>query len=194
MKAMNKLRKVLTGFAVLSLSASAAIAREDRGPQPRNANPAMVQGRVASTCTPASARTNLDINNVRTLILNGGDMWWDQGSSGNARYEIPKNDDPAAPKKHSLFAGSIWVGGKDAGGTLKVAAQTYRQTTVLGIGFWPGPLSTVDATITRDECRRWDRQWMVTRKEIQDHILATLAQDPAYVMPAAIRDWPLLAT
>lgn len=98
MKAMNKLRKVLTGFAVLSLSASAAIAREDRGPQPRNANPAMVQGRVASTCTPASARTNLDINNVRTLILNGGDMWWDQGSSGNARYEIPKNDDPAAPK------------------------------------------------------------------------------------------------
>lgn len=187
---MNKLRKVLTGIAVLSLSASAAIAREDRGPQPRNSNPAMVQGRVASTCTPASARTNLDINNVRTLILNGGDMWWDQGSSNNARYEIPKNDDPTAPKKHSLFAGSIWVGGKDAGGTLKVAAQTYRQTTVLGIGFWPGPLSTVDATITRDECRRWDRQWKVTRKEIQDHILATLAQDPAYVMPAAIRDWP----
>jgi len=151
--------------------------------------PRLIQGRVASNCTPAAARTNLDINNVRTLILNGGDMWWDLVNN-IARYEIPKNDDPAQPKKYSLFAGSVWIGGKDAGATLKVAAQTYRQTSVLGVGFWPGPLSTVDATISRDECRRWDRQWKVSRREVQDHIAAIAAQDPNYVMPAAIRDWP----
>jgi hypothetical protein len=191
MKAMIKMGKVLLGIAVLSLTTIVTNAREDRSPQPRNSNPSMVRNRVASDCDQATARTNLDINNVRTLILNGGDMWWDQGSSDQARYEIPKNDDPAAPKKHSLFAGSVWVGGKDAGGTLKVAAQTYRQSTVLGVGFWPGPLSEIDATTSKAECVRWDRQWKVSRKEIQDHILATQAQDPNYVMPAAIRDWPV---
>jgi len=56
------------------------------------------------------------------MILRGNDYWWDQGGSGNARYEIPKLDDPTAPKKHSLFAGSVWVGGIDANGLLKIAA------------------------------------------------------------------------
>lgn len=187
---MKYISKLLTSVSVLSLAWGTVSAREDLSPQPRNSNPSMIQGRVAATCAQATARTNLDINNVRALILNGGDMWWDQGSSGNARYEIPKNDDPVQPKKHSLFAGSVWIGGKDAGNTLKVAAQTYRQTTTLGVGFWPGPLSTVDATIDAAECRRWDKQWKITRQEIQEHIAATTSGDPNYVIPAAIRDWP----
>ena len=61
--------------------------------------------RLASTCTPPSAKINLDINNVRTMILRGNDMWWDLAS--NPRYEIPKLDDPSLPKKHSLTAGEF---------------------------------------------------------------------------------------
>src|ERR1035437_3423353 len=30
-----------------------------------------------SNCVPGSAKTDLDINNVRATMLTGGDMWWD---------------------------------------------------------------------------------------------------------------------
>src|ERR1017187_8987238 len=71
-------------------------------------------------CTPATAQRDLDINNVRARILTGGDMWWDLIS---ARYEVPKGSN-----LFSIFAGALWIGGIDAGGQLKIAAMTYRQT------------------------------------------------------------------
>jgi hypothetical protein len=40
--------------------------------------------------------------------MNGGDMWWDS-PTGSAAYEVPKGSN-----KNALFAGSIWIGGKDA--------------------------------------------------------------------------------
>src|SRR5882757_1179227 len=61
-----------------------------------------------SGCAPSKSRADLDINNVRTPIWINGDMWWDL--VGNALYEIPKGSG-----KHSLFAGAIWIGGKDPG-------------------------------------------------------------------------------
>ena len=42
---------------------------------------------MAADCTPSQAMTDLNINNVRTTIMGGGDMWW---NLGDARYEIPK--------------------------------------------------------------------------------------------------------
>ncbi|MAQ70401.1 MAG: hypothetical protein CMD23_04830, partial [Flavobacteriales bacterium] len=32
---------------------------------------------IAAGCLAATAQTELNINNVRTTILAGGDMWWD---------------------------------------------------------------------------------------------------------------------
>ena len=58
---------------------------------------------LAYNCAVGTAQTELNINNVRTTILNGGDMWWDLG---NNRYEIPKGSG-----KHSMFAGALWIGG-----------------------------------------------------------------------------------
>ena len=46
-------------------------------------------------------------------------MWW---NLSDVQYEIPKGSG-----LNSLF-GSLWIGGVDAGGQLKVAsAMTYRQ-------------------------------------------------------------------
>ena len=56
-------------------------------------------------------------------------MWW---NLSDGKYEIPKNSG-----KHSMFAGSLWIGGLDDDDQLKVAAQTYRQS---GNDFWPGPI------------------------------------------------------
>ena len=91
----------------------------------------VVNIKVAAGCSPSTSKTDLDVNNVRTIIMGGGDMWW---NLDDARYEIPKDGN-----KHSMFAGSLWIGGVDAGGQLKVAAMTYRQS---GNDFWPGPLNT----------------------------------------------------
>lgn len=192
MKGTIMKRKIWTLVMAITLGGFlGAEAREDLSVQPRTQqNNRQFIARVASNCTPPSARINLDINNVRALILRGNDMWWDQGGSSNARYEVPKLDDPTLPKKHSLFAGSIWIGGIDQVGTLKVAAQTYRQTSVLGVGWWAGPLTLDSASVTRDECRRWDTHWKVERRQIQTHIAAIAAGDASYIIPDGIRNWP----
>lgn len=117
---------------------------------------------VMSGCAPATAQADLDINNVRAKLLAGGDMWWDLISS--ARYYVPKPaNNEIGPS--SLFAGALWIGGYDAGGQLKVAAQTYRQT---GNDFWPGPLSS-SATIDASTCLTWDKFYKINRKDVEDY-------------------------
>lgn len=117
--------------------------------------------KTTASCRPASAGIDLDINNVRAKLMTGGDMWWDIGTS-EARYEVPKGS-----RKNSLFAGSVWIGGIDEQGQLKVAAQTYRQD---GNDYWPGPLNTLDApgttTVNAEVCSDWDRFWKVNKVTI----------------------------
>lgn len=142
---------------------------------------------LAASCNPASAQTDLDVNNVRTTLLNGGDMWW---NLNDARYEVPKVD-PASgsPSVHSLFAGAIWMGGISAGGQLKIAAQTYRQS---GNDFWPGPLDD-NASVTNDVCNDYNRFWKVSREDIDQHIAAvTQAGGCVSVsqVPESILEWP----
>ncbi|MCS7297307.1 MAG: hypothetical protein RMK19_04930 [Bacteroidia bacterium] len=115
--------------------------------------------RTASTCTAPTSSVQLDISNVRCLIHNGGDMWWDLVSA--PRYEIPKVP-PGVPAVHSMFASAVWVGGLDAAGRLRLAAQTYRQS---GIDYFAGPLS-LQGTTDENTCQQWDRHFVITRKEI----------------------------
>ncbi|MEN9318949.1 MAG: hypothetical protein RL712_1519 [Bacteroidota bacterium] len=116
-------------FLLSAMAVQMAVARpilnlNGRGNAPRVDRRA---GQFANTCEPASQSADLDVNNVRTKLLNGGDMWWD---INNPKYEIPKISDPNAVRKHALFAGAIWIGGRDNGGSLKLAAMTYRQKGV----------------------------------------------------------------
>ncbi len=133
---------------------------------------------LAAGCEPASANVNLDINNVRARILNGGDMWWDL--VGNAKYEIPKSKEP--PRTHSLFAGALWIGGFDQGGNLRAAAMTYRQS---GSDFYPGPLDTADASVSSEVCNNWDKIWKVNKEEVK-----ALKNGNTNNIPKDIRNWP----
>ena len=133
----------------------------------------------ANTCEPASTSADLDINNVRTKLLNGGDMWWDLN---NPKYEVPKVTDPNAVRKHALFSGAIWIGGKDNGGSLKLAAMTYRQR---GSDFWPGPLDTTTASTDPVRCKNYDRMWKVTRDDLEQF------EESKYISQSNdIREWP----
>ncbi|MEC9209350.1 MAG: hypothetical protein VX762_02870 [Bacteroidota bacterium] len=138
----------------------------------------VVNTKVAAGCNPSTSQTDLDVNNVRTIIMAGGDMWW---NLDDARYEIPKNGN-----KHSMFAGALWIGGVDDGGQLKVAAMTYRQS---GNDFWPGPLNISNATITAEECNKWDNHFKLERSDVEEYV-ARIDTDPTYEIPAAILDWP----
>lgn len=127
----------------------------------------------AGACTPATAQTDLSINNVRTTILNGGDMWWDL--QNNPRYEIPKGSN-----RHSIFAGALWIGGIDGGGQLKVAAMNYRQS---GNDYWPGPLNMSDATISDERCTKYDHHYKMTRSaaaKVADGAFGSLLDEDVY--------------
>ncbi|MBI3235975.1 MAG: hypothetical protein HYZ42_18400 [Bacteroidetes bacterium] len=137
---------------------------------------------MAAGCKQPTAQVDLDINNVRTTIMNGGDMWWNLVS---AKYEIPKVTDPNGVRKHSIFAGSLWIGGVDAGKNLKLAAMTYRQN---GVDFYAGPLDTTTSPnpiIDPQRCDYYDRIYKVTRAEIDSFVLFGNAK-----LTKAISSWP----
>ncbi|GGH67204.1 T9SS type A sorting domain-containing protein [Phaeocystidibacter marisrubri] len=147
---------------------------------------------VAELCQPAQAQSDLNINNVRTTILGGGDMWWDLNQ---ARYEVPKGSN-----LHSMFAGALWLGGVDEGNQLKLAAMTYRQK---GNDYWPGPLSTDGlATVTKEVCDKYDRHWIIYREQVDIHKAwldcqsdpdcDAAAEFPGYEgnIPDIIMNWP----
>lgn len=167
------------------LGSSSLVARENIG-QKRNAGKGM---RTTAACAPASSSAELDVNNVRCLLHNGGDYWWDLAS--NPRYEVPKVQNPA-DARHSSFAGSLWIGGLDQSGQLRVAAQTYRQS---GNDFWPGPLTPDGATIDDVTCQKWDKHYKVTKEEINlfrsAYDLSVRTGAPFNIDDyAAVKNWP----
>ena len=139
----------------------------------------------SNTCKAATQSADLDINNVRTRILNGGDMWWDLN---NPKYEIPKVTDANSVRKHALFAGALWIGGLGRGdGNLRMAAMTYRQR---GSDFWPGTLDMNTVSTDPSRCESWDKMFKVTREELlrqqnsgNTDIAKNILEWPAYGNP-----------
>ena len=146
------IKTALFFFSLVSLS----YAKEDINVF-RSAAPVR-QLKTLAGCEPSKSRADLDINNVRCPIWINGDMWWDL--TGTALYEVPFGSG-----KHSLFAGAIWIGGKDGAGNLKVAAQTYRQS---GSDFWPGPIDTTSTSISSSECLKYDKHFKITFSEVKN--------------------------
>ena len=117
----------------------------------------------ASNCAPPTATIDLEINNVRAKLMNGGDMFWDIFGAGYSGYEIPK---VVSGQKsiHASFTSSLMIGGIDASNNLYTAGQTYRQR---GLDFWPGALNAM-GQIDSIDCDDWDEMFSVTGKEIND--------------------------
>ncbi|MCX6189194.1 MAG: hypothetical protein NTW54_06275, partial [Bacteroidetes bacterium] len=159
---LNNIKIII--LITIQFFAMALQAREVIGLKPNNSNQnASSLMKTAGGCARPTAQAILDINNVRTTILNGGDMWWDLNS---AKYEIPKVTDPNQRKLNSIFSGSLWIGGLDGSSNLKIAANTYRQN---GVDFFAGPLDTL-ASVSANTCTEYDRLWKVTRLEIENFL------------------------
>lgn len=137
----------------------------------------------AANCAPATARTQLELNNVRALIETGGSMWQDR-STGSPAYEVPKGSGHTA-----IYSGSLWMGGKDFNGQLKIAAVMFRQ----GNDFWTGPLTT-DGSAAADAatCLKYDKHFPVNRPEVEQFVAQWNCGfcDPGYTVPQSILEWP----
>ena len=132
------------------------IAAKEAIPNPNNRpdNRPSANDGLRSDCLASTSQIDLDVNNVRARLLGGGDMWWDLS---DGRYIIP-NVDPGEVEVASIFAGALWIGGFDAAGNLKMAAQTYRNT---GDDFWPGPIDDSTGETDQTTCTNWDRHFNV---------------------------------
>ena len=158
-----------------------------------------------NNCANAVTQIDQQINNVRARLTTGGDIWWN-GSDG--RYIVPK---PVlgGPEVSSIFAAGLWLGGRDPGGNLKVAAQQYGRSAG-NFDYYPGPLNAGDpnfpggplqdprrGTIEPDTCAHWDKFFIVSGDNITAHVNAwrqavaagETSLDPANI-PDDILGWP----
>ncbi len=158
---MNRIIKIylLLFISGLAFNANAHI-DPNRAIKPNNNNENEVNFR--EDCVPSTAQTDQAINNVRARLLTGGDVWWD--GQGVGRYVVPKQEPGSGvPEVSSIFAASIWLGGFDPSGNLKVAAGDYRSG---GVDFFPGPLVPETGTTDLERCNEWDRFFRVTGEDV----------------------------
>ena len=139
---------------------------------------------TAAGCSAGGSFAFLDINNIRARINTGGDMWW---NFDRAEYYVPANT-----TQTSMFSASLWIGGVDVNGQLKLAAQRYRQ---VGIDYWTGPISRIDASVDAETCAEYDRLFEISRAEVDAFIAWSTSADPAeefpeYTIPESILNWP----
>ncbi len=136
----------------------------------------------ASAQSPAlfTSSEYIDIGNIRAAHLLHGDMWWDP-ATGTPRCEYPKGSG-----KHVGFVANLWMGGYDAGNSLHVAAQTYRQK---GNDYWPGPIDTgVLKQVSYATSQTWAKIWKVSQTQIDSFKKQTI--HTATNTPLSILEWP----
>lgn len=109
-------------------------------------------------CETGTAKATLDINNVKAILPNGGDLWTNFDSGG---YFVPKND----PASH-FFAAGITIAGIDQANNFCVSSVLYRN--IAKSHFFPGPIdNNGQAPI---DCSLWDKIWSIDKQEIDRHI------------------------
>ncbi len=132
---------------------------------------------LKANCPPSNERLFMEFNDVRALVEVGGSLWQNR-QNNSASYEVP-----IGGNNHVIYSGSIWMGGVDVNGQLKLAAILFRE----GNDFWAGPLSqtvgsgnydpsqpvgfnaTRDfgaATIDPDVCDQYDDFFTISKAEV----------------------------
>ncbi|HTB05793.1 MAG TPA: T9SS type A sorting domain-containing protein [Bacteroidia bacterium] len=119
-----------------------------------------------------------------TLAINYIDAYFsaDGTLDFNHKKSLPAYFAPKGSNLSTIFCGSLWVGGIDAGGQLHVAAQTYHQN---GSDFWPGPIMD-SANYSPHEDTLWNKLWVVNKSTIDSFRKGLFGTK----IPASILNWP----
>lgn len=131
-----------------------------------------------------TAIKNIDVGNINTSILTGGDMFHNLTPTPNFQFsesfEVPRGSGV-----HSIFGGALWISGRDIQQNLYVSAQTYRQGSPVDVGYWPGPIGN---TLNQAHNVKYDKIWKVSKAEIQYHIQNYT--NPGYTPMGDLATWP----
>ncbi len=159
------------GFSVSKLS--------DKKPQPNN---------KAANCVPPTNFVDMEYNAIKARI-NTNSVLWNDPILNRGAYSIGSPPQGMSNSPSLFYSGSIWIGGKDVNGQLKLAAMLYGSR---GNDFWPGPLSTHlntanfnltepiitsseqtrpfgEATVTAQTCIAYDRFFSISRLQVQEY-------------------------
>lgn len=134
----------------------------------------------------------LDINNVRAKIQASGQQFWPgplPGSNPTPPDYVPDNvfEFPQGSGVHTIYNSTMWIGGKDESGALKIAGERYRQD---GLDYWPGPVSNGVSSLSIDTSTviDWQYVWKLSKDEIIYHKNNWFKED--YEPIANIVSWP----
>lgn len=128
-------------------------------------------------CANPTGNANLEANRIRARINAGGNLFND-GIYG----EFIPLDPAGVTNPTTIYTASMWIGGVDPGGNLRMSVPTY------GAGLWPGPL-TIDGTTTAGDCANWDKVFVVDGADIA----SMLAQLPNLTAGDLIAQYPNIA-
>jgi hypothetical protein len=128
---------------------------------------------LATNIAVAQNYDSLNINNVTSSFHSNGDCLY--GSSFWNSITTPT--DPI-----DFSVGSLWIGGLDNNGQLRVTAGTYRQS---GEDFWAGPLDTSIVVCTPAQNAFYDRVWKINKTTIDSFRLGLFS-----ITPPSITQWP----
>ena len=138
-------------------------------------------------CRPSTFETNFNPNNVKASTLGGGEIF----GFGN-QYIVANAGCNFNQYPPTIFASTIWVGGKTPDGNFRVAGTTYRSQND-NFDYYPGPLDENGNTY-EENCRNWDKSFEVNGGEIQsmkinydNNIFIGVDCDK---IPQSIRYWP----
>lgn len=124
-------------------------------------------------------RTNrIDINAIDALIRPSAGCWF-LSSINEGGFFFPKGTHKCT---YSYYGFSL--GGLDENEQLHLMGETSRPR----YDSWPGPLSTVDASVDYTTVLKWNRTFKIKRDEVTEFL--DNYQNPEYLIPQSILDWP----
>jgi hypothetical protein len=120
---------------------------------------------------------HLDINQVSARFNSGSNHFWNVSTT--AKYIVPKDSGTT-----TIFAYSLWIGGKDSINNIHIAAERYKSG---GDDFWPGPVSdSIYYDLSYDTL--WNKIWKINKSQIDSHV--NYWSKAWYVIPDVINKWP----
>ncbi|PKP18455.1 MAG: hypothetical protein CVU05_13485 [Bacteroidetes bacterium HGW-Bacteroidetes-21] len=126
-------------------------------------------------------QTSLETDSLRFYCNNMGSLA-NRFCEESPGLEFPKNSG-----KYSLFGTNFWIAGLDPSSNLHLSASSYFDR---GLDFFSGPyLYPPNYNDIYDSL--YNRLWKISRAEVETHIL--FWNQPGYVMPEAIKNWPGLS-
>lgn len=133
-----------------------------------------------SACPSAVSGIDMAANEIEARIWTNGILFSDAEFQFNPNPNLPVNPS-------TIYAASLWFGGIDPGGNLKLNCPDY------GSGNAAGPLDGNGAT-SPDNCSNWDRSFIVSGSQVAAFLanLPALAADPATALAQYknVMGWP----